>query len=48
MNLKVSKDGDKYRIVDDAGHQYGTYDSRDKAESNLVLWQEYLEAPMIF
>lgn len=46
--LKVSKDDDKYRILDGDGHVYGTYNSRDKAETNMALWLDYFAAPLVF
>jgi hypothetical protein len=46
--LRVAKDGDKFRIVDAEDHFYGSYDSQSKADTNLRLWQEYFDAPLVF
>jgi hypothetical protein len=48
MDLKISKDGEKYRILDGDGHVYGTYDTPEKAETNKALWLEYFDAPLVF
>lgn len=47
MNLRVSKDGEKHRILDPEDHVYGTYSTQEAAEKNRVLWEEYFAAPLV-
>jgi len=48
MKLKISEAGGKFRITDDEDHVYGTYDNREKAETNMAMWLDYFAAPLVF
>jgi hypothetical protein len=43
--FKVVKDGEQYRIKDEVGNSYGSYDSLPLAEADIPLWKEYYDTP---
>lgn len=46
--FKIVNESNKFWIRDNKGTNYGSYDTKKQAEENVVLWQEYYAAPLVF